>query len=184
MSGLRIIAGDLKGRRITVPASSELRPTPERVREALFSILGESVVGARVLDAYSGSGALAFEALSRGAQHLILIERDSLAVRALRESADTLGVSERIRILHGQVRDLMQGDIINDLDLVLADPPYGGEEAGLFLQHIARVRALAGGGRLVLERPRKAEPVTQEGLDLSRSARYGNTRLDFYKIAN
>jgi 16S rRNA (guanine966-N2)-methyltransferase len=183
MSGLRIIAGELKGRRIKVPTNRNLRPTPERVREALFSILGELVEGAKVLDAYSGSGALAFEALSRGAKELILIEKDRLTASSLRDSADALGVAERVRVLHGPVRDLLRGASTGGFDLILADPPYAGEESSLFLADVARIGALASDGRLVLERPREAEPATQKGLDLLRSARYGKTRLDFYAIA-
>lgn len=182
MGRLRIIAGELKGRRILVPPGPGVRPTPERVREALFAILGRRVIDARVLDAYSGSGALGFEALSRGAREVSFIESSSTAVRNLRRNAGDLGVRPRCRILHGDVVKLLGEGIPGPLDLVLADPPYGTGEAARLLGALAGSPALAAGSLIVLERE-GAEDATDgrtTGLILERSARYGRSRLDFY----
>lgn len=184
MGTLRIIAGELKGRVVRVPQGSPVRPSAGRVREALFSILGAAVREAKVLDAYSGSGALGFEALSRGARSLVFMEADGPAVRCLRDNAARLGVTERCAILHGRVLDLLaRGRVEGPFDLILADPPYA-------LGQAERLLALAGpylaaGGYLVLERDRGSPPPPPEpmALTLERLARYGRTCLGFYHKA-
>jgi 16S rRNA (guanine(966)-N(2))-methyltransferase RsmD len=161
-----------------------VRPTAERVREALFSILGASVEGARVLDACSGSGALGFEAISRGARHVVFVESDRIALRALRDSAVQLGVTERCTLLAGPVENELARPVAHEtpFDLVLADPPYGSDLGGTILS--LATRRLAPGGWIVVERDRRqAPPANAEacGLDRFREAAYGRTRLDFYR---
>ena len=122
---LRIVAGEFRGRRIAVPSVPGLRPTGERVREALFSILAERPVGARVLDAYAGSGALGFEALSRGAAHVVFVESDPRAARGLEQTAAALGVADRCCVLRGRVDEVLgRGAARGPFDLILADPPW------------------------------------------------------------
>ncbi len=183
MGRIRIISGDLRGRRIKVPSGSAVRPTSDRVREALFSIIGERVAGARVLDAYSGSGALGFEALSRGAREVVFVEsaRDVLAV--LKENAAALGMSERCRIVHAEVVSfLAAGPPARPFDVVLADPPYSADEATRFLPVVSAPEWLSIEGLIVLERDRRDPPVTAagHGVVLARTARYGSTCLDIY----
>ena len=103
MGYLRIIGGEHRGRRIAVPRGVAVRPTADRVREALFSILGPRVPGARVLDAYAGSGALGFEALSRGALEATLVEAQRRALSTLRATARELGLEGRVVLHHGRV---------------------------------------------------------------------------------
>ena len=162
-----------------------VRPTADRVREALFSILGERVPGADLLDAYSGSGALGFEALSRGAREAVFIEADRAVLRALRETAEALGLAGRCRILGGRVLDLLRrGAAAGPYDLILADPPYLGDEAAPFLDSAAGL--LAAEGLLVLERPagahRLAPPAAR--LEPVRRARYGSSCLEFFARAD
>jgi len=134
LGSLRIIAGAFKGRRIHIAAGSTTRPTAERAREALFSILGTSVRGARVLDAYSGSGALGFEALSREAAEVVFVESDPRAVRGLRETAESFGVSDRCVVIAGRVSDHLRGGAVQgQFDLILADPPYAAGDVERFL---------------------------------------------------
>ena len=180
MGRLRIIAGSLKGRRIQVPHGLSIRPTADRVREALFSILGSAVVEAEILDAYAGSGALGFEALSRGAARVVFLEGDRQVAEALSAAAGDLGVATRCSVLVGPVsRSVRNGRAGGPFDLILADPPYAdGEEAEKFLSRAAGV--LRRGGRLVLERPVSSETFVCPGLQVARSARYGRCRLDFY----
>jgi len=183
MGQLRIIAGRLKGRRIRVPGVASVRPTGDRVREALFSILGSDVVGARVLDAYAGSGALGFEALSRGAAEIVFVEAEPAAARAVRASAEELGVSAACTVLEGRLERLAA--VLNargPFRLVLADPPYDD------LMEVSRLLSLAAGvvdagGTAVLERDSGVEAASGAGLRLERSARYGRARLDFYRLA-
>src|SRR5215210_1547911 len=100
---MRIVAGDLRGRRLVAPTSGTTRPTTDKVREAVFNGLAslDVLVGARVLDLYAGSGALGIEALSRGAEHCTFVERDRIAVRAIDENVTALGLRPRARVLVG-----------------------------------------------------------------------------------
>src|SRR3972149_8681500 len=97
---VRIIAGEWRSRLITFPAEAGLRPTPDRVRETLFNWLGQDLAGMRCLDLFGGSGALAFEALSRGAQEVVLVERSAAVVRSLAANAKRLG-AQRLRLVSG-----------------------------------------------------------------------------------
>jgi 16S rRNA (guanine966-N2)-methyltransferase len=123
---MRVIAGEFRGRRLASTRAPGLRPTADRVREALFSILGDAVEDARVLDLYAGTGALAFEALSRGARSATCVERSSGALRALERNVRDLGLVERVTIERGDAlayaRGLSGGE--DRFDLVFCDPPY------------------------------------------------------------
>lgn len=182
---LRIIAGELRGRRIRVARVDGLRPTGERVREALFSILGDRVRHARVLDAYAGSGALGFEALSRGAASVVFIESAPAAVRELTRSADHLGVAARTSVLRGRTLELLGSDghraVRGPFDLVFADPPWTAQEGSAVVLGVGQPGVLAGDGLLILERSaRESTPETTGLLAPVRTARYGDTALDFF----
>lgn len=122
---MRIVAGTLRGRRISAPAGRDTRPTPDRVREALFSILGP-LEDEDVLDVFAGSGALAFEALSRGARSATVIERAPRAVACIRGNADALGVGGRLRVVRRDWRSALAGEAAASrwYGVVLVDPPY------------------------------------------------------------
>ena len=120
---VRIIAGKWRSRIVKFPAAAQLRPTPDRVRETLFNWLGQRLDGLECLDLFAGSGALGFEALSRGAARVVMVERDREIARALRESA---------RALEAQGLEVVEGDALGWLahapgtfDLAFVDPPYG-----------------------------------------------------------
>lgn len=185
MGRLRIIAGELKGRRLEVVDGRGLRPTPERVREALFSILADRPTGAQVLDAYAGSGALGFEALSRGARHVIFVDSSRSAVRALQRGQSDLGCLDRSRVVEGDVvRLLHHGALAGPFDLVLADPPYGTGEHGRFLEALGRHRPVVPGGLLILEdetRKNQTADPDPPGFSHFRRAVYGGTALNFYE---
>lgn len=169
-----------------MPADT-VRPTPERVREALFSILGETVRGARVLDAYSGSGALGFEALSRGAAEVVFIDAAPAAVTGLRRTAAELGLEQSCRILDGEAIDLVhRGLVEGTFRLILADPPYASHETARFLSAIAGKGLLAADGRVAVEREARSSVAEAVGAGLihARSCRYGRTRIDFYRLAD
>ncbi len=100
---LRIVAGDLRGRRIRVPPGRQVRPTGDRVREAWFSALGDRIVGATVIDLFAGSGALGIEALSSGASTVQFVEEDRRCVEILRENVDTLGLTARVHVHRADV---------------------------------------------------------------------------------
>ena len=182
-AGLRIVAGSLKGRRIAAPCVGGVRPTSEKVREAMFDILGRSVEDGRVLDAFAGSGANGCEAISRGAREVVFVESESPVVAVLRANVEALGIEDRCRILVGDAESFAAR--LRDLapfDLILADPPYGTDLGSRFCRLVAENCLLAPRGRLVLEGPSRAGPgPTEDGLRNVRAAVYGDTRLDFYE---
>jgi 16S rRNA (guanine966-N2)-methyltransferase len=182
---LRIIAGDLKGRRIRVPETPGVRPTGDRVREALFSILGGRFAGGCVLDAFAGSGALGFEALSRGMDAAVFVEADRGAAEVVRANAAALGVVSRCRVHHGDVlRLLRQGQLTGPYALVLADAPWTKEILPAFLAALADGEALDPGGKVVIERETgHPVPLAPPGLRHVRSAAYGRTALDLFAAA-
>jgi 16S rRNA (guanine966-N2)-methyltransferase len=120
----RIIAGELGGRRLALPADPRVRPTADRVREAWMSILGSRLTGSSVLDLFAGSGALGFEALSRGAAHATMVDLNPAAVRAIRENASALGVEQRLTVRRGDAMRYVRKLPVHAFDVALADPPY------------------------------------------------------------
>ena len=167
-----------------MPPGGHVRPTGDRVREALFDILGPTLNGARVLDAFAGSGALGIEALSRGAARVTFLERDRRSLAVVERSVLDLGVGDRCVLLIGTTDRLLGSPIPGaPFDLVLADPPYQDPVRARFLRHLVEGDLLAAGARVVVEREQRAQPIV-EGLGplaLERSARYGRACLDFYR---
>lgn len=119
---VRIIAGEWRGRRIAIPEGTTVRPTPDRVRETVFNWLMGSIEGARCLDLYAGTGALGFEALSRGAAEAWFVENDPILVEALRAQAETFDVEPRI--VRQDSASLLRGRPAGSFDVVFLDPPY------------------------------------------------------------
>jgi 16S rRNA (guanine966-N2)-methyltransferase len=174
---MRVIAGSHGGRRLKSPRGRGTRPTSERVREALFSMLGQ-LDGERVLDLFAGTGALGIEALSRGAGAVLFVERDGDAARVLGENLTTLGIGPASgRLLRADALDVLrsaqQGQ--ETYDLIFIDPPYSQtREWGLELSAILP-GLLASQGRIVVESDRRA-PLELD-LPVSRERRYGDTSI-------
>lgn len=159
---MRIIAGEWGGRPIRAPRGRATRPTTDRVREAWMSAMGPWIPGARILDLFSGSGALGLECLSRGAREVVFVERARPALQALRANIETLGAGDRCRVVVGDALSWAGTLERGAFDLAVADPPYDGGDAGrlvelfrrtpfalqLWLEHGSRdAIALGGGGR-------------------------------------
>jgi 16S rRNA (guanine966-N2)-methyltransferase len=179
---VRVVAGRLGGRRLRAPRGRDTRPTSDRVREALFAMLGP-LEGLRVLDLFAGSGALAIEALSRGAATATLVERDARAVEVIRANLAALELSsEQARVVHGPARVAMRdasarGDAY---DLVLLDPPYRDAPAlGRELSQ-ALPAVLAPDARVVAESDRRA-PL-ELGLPVVVERRYGDTLIRIHAL--
>jgi 16S rRNA (guanine966-N2)-methyltransferase len=175
----RIVAGAAGRHRLTVPPQGT-RPTSERVREGLFSALeaAGAVRGACVLDLYAGSGALGFEALSRGAGRAVLVESDTRAARTVRRNAAGLGLPG-VELRTMRVEKLLDGPA-SAFDLVFADPPYAtrADELDAVLATLARREWCAPGSVIVVERNGRArEPGWPAGCSPLRSQRYGETVL-------
>lgn len=121
---MRITGGNLKGRRIAVPAGPYVRPSTDKTREALFSILGEDIVGSNVADLFCGSGALGIEAISRGAEHALFVDSSRKAILDLKKNLVTLGVIDSADLKTMDVLKI-HPEILKDRQIILADPPYG-----------------------------------------------------------
>ncbi len=176
----RIVAGLAGGRRLAVPPKGT-RPTSDRVREALFSALEAAVDldGARVIDLYAGSGALGFEALSRGAALATLVECDRAAVEVLRQNATTVGLPG-VDIRPGRVAQVLATACETPYDLVLADPPYALSDADLaeVLTALVDNGWTAPGATIVVERAKRSgDPLWPATIEASRTRRYGDTEL-------
>lgn len=170
---MRIVAGEWRGRRIKAPDDDRVRPTADRVREAWMSIIGQEIVGARVLDLFAGSGALGLEALSRGAAVAEFVELSPRSLRALRENADALGAGDAAIVHRGDAVRFVQTLKPGDFDVAFADPPY---KLGLAKAVAERWLEVPFAGVLGVEHwIRDAMP---EGGELRK---YGDTAITFYR---
>jgi 16S rRNA (guanine966-N2)-methyltransferase len=176
-----VIAGRLGGRSLKAPAGDATRPTSARVKEALFSILGD-LAGFKILDLYAGSGALGIEALSRGAAHAVFVESARAALICLRENLTKLGLSERAKVLPARV-EALKGQLVSlaPFDLVLCDPPWRDAARALeALDGLAGLGIFSPGARIVLEHAAKDSPVPQGGvgaLVVRDQRRWGDTAV-------
>jgi len=179
-SGVRIVAGRYRGQRLATLPGIAVRPTADRVKEALFSILGERVEGARVLDCFAGTGALGIEALSRGAARVVFVEEDREVLELLRRNLAHVGAGAEVRVYRGDaLRPASWAGEAVPADVILADPPYHRDLAPRFLEAMAEADALRGGGLLVVEHERGVVPVHVAWQPVERR-RYGDTVLSFF----
>jgi 16S rRNA (guanine(966)-N(2))-methyltransferase RsmD len=177
---MRIVAGSARGRRLLSPAGPSTRPTSDKVRAAVFNILGQFFEGGRVLDLYAGSGALALEALSRGAERATCVESDRAAGDALLGNAEACGFAGRVELLRLEVERALKRLPRGAFDLAFLDPPYAvGPEAAL-----ATLEALlAPGARVVAEHDRRRPPADRFGrLALADRRAYGDTGISIYRL--
>lgn len=172
---MRVIAGRFGGRRLVTPRGGATRPTSDRVREALFSVLGEAVDGARVLDLFAGSGALGIEALSRGASQVTFVDSAPAAVRAIRSNLEALGIEAEVQRSDARAALRTARAGARQYDLIFVDPPYRlAATLGPGLSEGISV-LLAPGGSVVSESDRR-EPL-QLNLPLRDHRRYGDTLI-------
>jgi 16S rRNA (guanine(966)-N(2))-methyltransferase RsmD len=177
---LRVIGGELGGRVLRGPPRTGVRPTSDRVREALFEILGARGTAMRVLDLYSGTGALGIEAMSRGAEYCDFVEADSKACEVIRDNLRRTGLLDRTRLWPMTVARALDR-LSEPYDLVVADPPYEYDRAGAELASVVERGLLADGGTVVAEHSqRKQWPGSLAGLSQLTSRRYGDTRITLY----
>jgi len=186
---MRITGGIYRSRTLQAPRGVDTRPTSDRVREALFGLLDAAgaLEGARVLDLYSGTGALALEAMSRGAREATLVEASRQALRALRANVDALGLGARAHVVAADVaRAAAKLARAGPYDVVLADPPWALVEAGdapRAIERLVAAGAVATGGVVVLEHAARSRSPEIAGLTAVETRRYGDTALAIYKPA-
>jgi len=184
---MRVIAGSARGRRLAAPPGEGTRPTADRVREALFSILGPPPDSAVVLDLFAGAGTLGIEALSRGAERAVFADHSRAAARVLRKNLEELGLAGRAEVHVGDATRFAQR-LARDgrtFSWIFLDPPYAAGLADAALAAIAAGRLLAPDGTVVVEHDRRAPPQAEHGLLLKADCRrYGDSELTFYRTGS
>lgn len=179
---MRVTGGLLRGRRLRVAGSTRLRPTSDRVRGAIFSILGpDACVGAKVLDLYAGTGMLGIEALSRGAESAVFVEVDSTLVRRMRDNLREMSVNKRALVVRGKVERVLD-DLDGGYDLVFADPPYRDEVWDELMDRLGKRELVSAEGAVVVEyRQGTAMAETYGTLVRETRRRYGDSGIAVYR---
>ena len=186
---MRVTGGILRGRRILAP-KRDVRPTQDKVKEALFSILGPRVSGVRFLDAFAGSGAVGIEAWSRGASHVCWVESDPKTVQVIQSNNETLCDSEGEVVQADALRYLKERIARDPFDIVFLDPPYDffsktvnetPSMVGRLLEAVQTGGMLAADGVVLIEQPDGTPLAELQGWEVVQDRRYGATSIRFYK---
>lgn len=176
---MRIIAGELKSRQFKTPRTRRTHPMGDKVRAALFNVLGD-ITGLTVLDAYAGSGALAFEAISRGAEYAVTVDIDKKAHKCIAENIEALDLSDKIQATRANISSWSNNNRERIFDIVFCDPPYDDiSEAHIRLL----IRHLDADGTLILSWPASERLPKLPKLRLISAHTYAEARLLFYKLA-
>jgi 16S rRNA (guanine(966)-N(2))-methyltransferase RsmD len=181
---MRVRAGALKGRRLVAPRGRGSRPTAEQVRTACLDTLGPFLAAGPFLDLFAGAGGVGIEALSRGADSAVFVERDAAALGALRENLERLDLRDRARVMRADAAAAV-GILEREgarFAVVFLDPPYDSPDALPTLRRVAEGRCLAPGALVVLQHPTKVAPPDAPGaLALWKRRRFGETTLTFFR---
>ncbi len=178
---MRITGGMGRGRRLSVPAGDRVRPTSDKVKQALFNILGEQVRGARFLDLFAGAGGIGLEALSREASQVVFVDSARTSLLAIRQNIETLGFAGRAVVIASRSESFLKNPQ-GPYDIIFLDPPYRMELAPL-LRSISDVDIVKPGGLVVAEHFKKQPSPEHAGrLERYREATYGDTALAFYRL--
>ena len=183
---MRVIAGSHRGRRLSGPQGTALRPTSDKVRGAIFSILGSQVFGGRILDLYAGTGAVGIEALSRGASAVTFVESDPRAVQLLQKNLRSCRLLERAQVRKGHVAAFLQRKDWwgGPYDILFADPPYTAPEEVDVLIHACRPGLLSERAAVMIEHDARTElPASIDRATLVRRYVYGDTALYLYDVS-
>jgi 16S rRNA (guanine966-N2)-methyltransferase len=181
---MRVLAGALKGRRLTAPRGAATRPTSDRVRIACLDTLMPYLPGGPFLDLFAGAGSVGIEALSRGAPAAVFVETAGLALRALTGNLDALGLGDRARVMREEAARAVsllarRGE---RFAVVFLDPPYDSPRAAPALEAVAEGGVLAPGAVVVVQHASKSPPPDAPGvLGLLKRARFGETTLTFFR---
>jgi len=175
---MRVIGGEFRSRRLQSMPGTDVRPTPDKVRESLFNILSREIEGSVFVDAYAGTGAVGIEALSRGARHAVFIEKDRGAVSLIKSNLAALGAESRARVIQGPAAIHLAG---LDADIVFIDPPYPKDR-----EYRAALEALESKppGLVIVQHSTRFPLADEYGpLHRTRIVRYGDNALSFFTVA-
>lgn len=179
---MRVVAGELKGRRLVSPPAATTRAATERIRESLFAILEPVIADARVLDLFAGAGSLGIEALSRGAAHATFVERDREALAAIRANVAATGTSDRARVVASSVLTYLGRPTGGPFDLVFCDPPFADVATlSATLAHEGLRASLAPDALVVARVLRKHRPAVPDGARIERDKPIGEETLLFLR---
>lgn len=178
---MRVITGKARGINLKTPEGLQTRPTTDRVKEALFSVIHFDVPGARVLDLFGGTGQLGIEALSRGAKRAVFVDESEKACKLIRENLKRTRLEQEATVLRGDYLAYL-GRCTEKFDIILLDPPYAEVFLENALKRITEIDILETGGIIVTERPLGKElPYDFEGYTRSKDYKYGNTLITLYR---
>ncbi len=175
---IRVIAGEFGGRKLEAPDGPRTHPMGERIRNALFNKISDDIDGADVLDVFAGSGSVGIEALSRGAQSAVFIERDRIAQKAITKNIETLGLEDRAKLIRSSVSSWLETSEPRKYDLIFADPPYHDVQFSTVSQLLGLLKP---GALMVLSHPGRSESPTEPGVVVVDNRSYGNATLTFYR---
>ncbi len=175
---IRLISGEFGGRLLDAPPGRRMHPMGERIRNALFNSIGSEIQGARVLDAFAGTGAVGLEALSRGAEHVTFIERDKLLQKILAGNIERLGAQGRTKLIRTSVSNWLSSSELEQFDVILVDPPYHDPQFSTVEKLLGLLKPSA---LMVLSHPGKGEVPTKTGVVVVDNRSYGNADLTFYR---
>jgi 16S rRNA (guanine966-N2)-methyltransferase len=182
---VRVIGGALRGRSLRAPRGAATRPTADRVREALFGMLGD-LSGSRVADLYAGSGALGIEALSRGAARAVFVDSSSAAVATVRHNLERLGIARHARVIQTRVERSRAALLRSGpYDLILSDPPWDELDRALSaLARLLRAELLSTGSKVVVEHPARKplERLPRGDLGLLQRRTWGDTAVSIFHV--
>jgi len=183
---VRIIAGELRGRRLQTPKGRNIRPTSDRVREAIFNVIAAWVAEANVLDLFAGTGALGLEALSRGAARATFVDNHSEAIRLIKENISLCGVKDRTVVMHREILpslSVLAAQPANSarFDLVFLDPPYGKNQVPAVLELLTALNLVPTTAVAVVEHHRQdAIPSRCGNWHKTKERRYGDTVISYF----
>jgi len=181
---MRIISGNSRGRKLIALSDNDIRPTSNRVREAIFNILGPRVVDARVLDLFAGTGAMGLESLSRGAVHAVFMDKASSSCDVIKKNIALCKMEKKSSLIHHDIIALPFPKVleVEPFDLIFMDPPYGKDYVATTLEKAGLTGLLAPGGIIVTEQSFK-EPFANSfnGLDIYRQKKYSKSFISFLK---
>lgn len=182
MSSIRVIAGRFGGRKLDAPDDKNTRTKPmgERIRNALFNSLGSEIDGARILDAFAGTGSVGIEALSRGASRATFVERDKIAAKILSNNVVSLGLENETEVIKTSVSNWLSTSQPESYDIIFADPPYHDEQLSTVSKLFSLLKP---NGLMVLSHPGRGEVpnLIKLGIVVVDNRSYGNAYLTFFR---